>query len=101
MGRFGRLQDTVGDKRLPALLSALGETPGAAIDNLDRAERLGGMESADNWMAIHRLRSQMVHEYVEDPAVLSSGLETAHGYVPTLIAVAERVTSEAQGRGWA
>jgi hypothetical protein len=38
VGRFARLQDTIGDKLLPALLTALGETPGAAIDNLDRAD---------------------------------------------------------------
>ncbi|MEK8088976.1 hypothetical protein [Thermithiobacillus plumbiphilus] len=41
VSRFARLQDTLGDKLLPVLLTALGETPGAAIDNLDRAERLG------------------------------------------------------------
>ena len=46
MARFGRLQDTVGDKFLPTLLSALAETPGAAIDNLDKAEKLGLMASA-------------------------------------------------------
>jgi hypothetical protein len=33
VGRFGRLQDTVGDKLLPALLAALGEPVGAAVDN--------------------------------------------------------------------
>ena len=38
VGRFGRLQDTVGDKLLPLLLAALGEKIGAAIDNLDRVE---------------------------------------------------------------
>jgi hypothetical protein len=41
VSRFGRLQDTVGDKLLPALLDGLGEPLGAAIDNLDRAEKLG------------------------------------------------------------
>lgn len=38
---FWRLQDTIGDKLIPALLRALGEPQGAVIDNLDRAERLG------------------------------------------------------------
>ena len=37
VGRFGRLQDTVGDKLLPILLTALGEKTSAGIDNLDRA----------------------------------------------------------------
>lgn len=47
VGRFGRLQDTVGDKLLPLLLDALGEKSSAVIDNLDRAERLGLLKSAD------------------------------------------------------
>ena len=47
-----------------------------------------------------KLRNQMIQEYVEDPALLSSALETAHGYVPRLNAIAERLASEAQGRGW-
>jgi hypothetical protein len=41
VSRSGRLQDTVGDKLLPALLSALAEQTGPAIDNLDKAEKLG------------------------------------------------------------
>ena len=58
VARFGRLQDTLGDKLLPHLLRALGEKPGAAIDNLDRAERLGWIESADQWLEIRRLRNK-------------------------------------------
>ena len=41
ISRFGRLQDTLGDKLLPQLLVFLGEKTGVAIDNFDRAERLG------------------------------------------------------------
>ena len=48
VGRFGRLQDTVGDKLLPLLLDALGEKTFAVIDNLDRAERLELIKSAAN-----------------------------------------------------
>ncbi|MBT7079875.1 MAG: hypothetical protein HN929_00095 [Chloroflexi bacterium] len=50
VGRFGRLQDTTGDKLLPALLLLLREQPGGAIDNYDRAERLGFIESVDQWL---------------------------------------------------
>ena len=31
VGRFGRLQDTIGDKLLPSLLALLGERPSAAF----------------------------------------------------------------------
>lgn len=100
VGRFGRLQDTVGDKLLPALLTALGENPSAAIDNLDRAERLNLLESADEWMTMRSLRNQMVHEYVEDPVVLSSALQTGHSFVPALIATANKMCVEIERRGW-
>ena len=101
VGRFARLQDTVGDKLLPIFLLALGETPAAAIDNLDRAERLGLLESADEWMAMRQLRNQMVHEYVEDLTVLTSALQTGHAFVPALSAVGNKLMAEIDRRGWA
>lgn len=101
VGRFGRLQDTVGDKLLPLFLVALGEKSAAAIDNLDRAERLGLLVSVDRWVIMRKLRNQMVHEYVEDPAVLASALQTGHDFVPELIAVANNICTEITRRGWA
>lgn len=101
VARFARLQDTLGDKLLPALLSALGETAGAAIDNLDRAERLGWIASSDEWMAVRRLRNLMVHEYVEDPAVLADALRQAHDFMPMLLLAAGNMQHEVQSRGWA
>lgn len=100
IGRFGRLQDTVGDKLLPLLLVALGEKPSAAIDNLDRAERLKLIKSADEWMLMRNLRNQMVHEYVEDPLVLASALQTGHAFVPALIDAANKMIAEIARRGW-
>lgn len=94
VSRFGRLQDTVGDKLLPVLLNALAEPTGAAIDNLDKAEKLGLIESADAWMEMRRLRNQMVHEYIEDLAVLTSALRNGHAYVPVLVGAARRCTAE-------
>jgi hypothetical protein len=98
VGRFGRLQDTVGDKLLPALLGAMAETPGATIDNLDKAEKLGLIASADAWMETRRLSNQMVHEYIEDMAVLSSALRSGHAFVPTLVAAARTCIAEASRR---
>ncbi|MDX5379704.1 MAG: hypothetical protein LPK08_19535 [Halomonas sp.] len=61
--RFCRLQDTAGDKLLPLWLRALGEKTGAVADNLDRAEKLGVLDSADKWLEI-QIRNQMIHEYI-------------------------------------
>ena len=46
VSRFGRVQDTVGDKLLPELLIVMGELAGPVIDNLDKAERFGWLRSA-------------------------------------------------------
>ena len=99
VGRFGRLQDTIGGKLLPLLLTALGEKSASAIDNLDCAERLGLIKSADEWMAMRNLRNQMVHEYVEDPIVLASALQGGHAFVPTLIAAASKMIVDIEDRG--
>jgi len=101
VGRFGRLQDTVGDKLLPILLDALGEKSATTIDNLDRAERLELLQSADEWMTMRNLRNQMVHEYVEDPSVLISALQSGHSFVPALVAAADSMIAEIERRGWA
>lgn len=101
VGRFGRLQDTIGDKLLPLLLAAMGEKISAAIDNLDRAERLGLLQSADEWMTMRNLRNQMVHEYVEDLLVLTSALQSGHDFVPALVAGANKMIAEIESRGWA
>lgn len=85
VGRFSRLQDTLGDKLLPAAMLALGERPGVAIDNLDAAERLGWIGSAERWMAMRKLRNQMIHEYIEDPVILAGALDAGHEFVPELI----------------
>lgn len=102
VSRFGRLQDTLGDKLLPVPLAALGETPAAAIDNLDWAERLGLIASADEWMTMRKLklRNQMVHEYAEDLTVLASALQTGHDFVPVLTHAADKLIAEIERRNW-
>lgn len=65
VSRYRRLQDTLGDKLLPALLKASQERTGSQIDNLLRAEKLGWIESAAAWIGLRELRNRLVHEYVE------------------------------------
>ncbi len=99
VARYGRLQDTVGDKLLPAVLQALAEPVGPAVDNLDRAEKLGWLPSADAWIAARKLRNRMVHEYVRDAGELAEALTEAHALVPLLVALAHRLASVCRRRG--
>ena len=89
VARFGRLQDTVGDKLLPGTLAWLAEPLGPAIDNLARAERLGWVSSAATWIECRQLRNFMIHEYVRDMAVLAAALTKGHLAVPLLQASAQ------------
>lgn len=84
--RFSRLQDTAGDKLLPALLTRLGEPVGSVLDNLDRAARLGLLaQPSETWLAARALRNRMVHEYIRDPATLAQAVNDAHDNVPMLV----------------
>jgi len=102
VGRFGRLQDTVGDKLLPAIWPRSARRPAPPSTTwIAPSDSAGWIPPTPGWRCASSVtRWSTVHAYVEDPALLSSALETAHGYVPRLIAIAERLASEAQGRGW-
>lgn len=88
--RFARLQDTVGDKLLPALLSRLGEPVGSVLDNLDRAARLGLLaQPSETWIAARAIRNRMVHEYIRNPDTLAQAVNEAHCTVPMLVQFAD------------
>lgn len=82
--RFGRLQDTIGDRLVPELLRQLLEKPGSALDNLHRLEKLGLLESAEAWIEARNLRNRLVHEYIRDPAEFLGALDRAGQLVPLL-----------------
>lgn len=89
VARFGRLQDLLGDKFLPAWLKAMEEGTGAVLENLDRAEKLGLLGSADDWLAVRKLRNLMVHEYIDHPETLHMALLAAHAHVAMLAQTVE------------
>ena len=93
-GRFSRLQDTVGDKLLEQLMRSLGEPPLAQVAELDRAEALGGLASADLWQEIRQLRNLLVRKYIADTMLLVVSLRTALSRCTLLLNTAARMTAE-------
>ncbi len=79
--RFCRLQDTIGDKLLPAWLGAMGEKTSVLLVNLDKAEKLSLLASADTWVMLRQLRNQMVHEYIEQPEILFNAIQVAYEHL--------------------
>ena len=94
--RFCRLQDTLGDKLLPALLQALGEPTRALLINLEKAEKYGWLESSEQWITLRQLRNQMIHEYIENAQTLFDALTTANDNVDVLIRFARELDEQTQ-----
>lgn len=81
VSRFGRMQDTIGDKLLPRWLMALAEKPGSQIEVLNKAERLGVVSSTEKWLEARKLLNRLVLEYIEDPGVFVKDLKLSLDYV--------------------
>ena len=96
--RFGRMQDTLGDKLIPELRRRLLETPGAALDNLNRMEKLGLLASVTDWMEARNLRNRLVHEYMRDEAEFAGALNRAAELVPLLVGTYNAVNAYAGSR---
>ena len=96
--RFCRLQDTVGDKLLPAWLDILSERSNVAIDNLDKAEKIGVLPSVELWLELRQLRNQMIHEYIEDLTLLADALQTAFQHLEFIVNVAESINEDIDRR---
>lgn len=83
--RFGRMQDTLGDKLLPSYLRLMGERPGLVLDNLHRAEAIGLIGSSQEWLDLRNQRNKLIHEYISNPAEFADTLMHAHQFVAQLI----------------
>jgi len=70
VARFGRFQDTIGDMHLPAILKLNLEPVGSQLDNLFRAEKIGWIDSAEQWIELRGLRNSLVLEYMTFPEKL-------------------------------
>lgn len=88
----------MGDKLIPALLEHVGEQIGPAIDNLNKAEQFGWIDSAEQWLLYRRLRNQMIHEYIEDNQILTNALKSRQSFVPTMLETATTLIQETESR---
>ena len=98
VSRFGRMQDTVGDKLIPALLKLMAEKTGSALDNLNRAEKLGLLPSVEQWLETRNLRNRLIHEYMFDTREFALALNKAHAAVPLLVATYNSINHYARSR---
>ena len=84
--RFGKLQDAIGTRLLPATLQLVQEWRDNEpfLDKLNRAEKLGILPSVEHWQLLRELRNQTAHEYPDQPERVRINLCRLIANVPIL-----------------
>lgn len=98
--RFGKLQDAMGLRLIPALLLLVQEWRDAEpfLDKLNRAEKLGMVPSVNTWQRLRELRNQTAHEYPNQPERVIANLRHLVAEVPALAEVYGALRSFARKR---
>lgn len=99
VGRFGRLQDHIGEKLIPRFSALLGGTPKSLLDNLAYAEKIGWIENAEDFVGTRKLRNLLVHEYMVDAELFLQSLQAADEATHLLIDVVTKITQQADMLG--
>ena len=99
VGRFGRLQDHLGEKLLPAFARLLGGQPKSLLDVVAYSERMGWVESAEEFIGARKLRNLLVHEYMTEPELFHEALITAKSATELLFCIVTAIKAEATTRG--
>jgi hypothetical protein len=68
INRFSKLQDTIGEKIFPHVLTLLGENiyQKSFIDRLNMLEKLGIIKDANQWQNYRTARNAATHEYPDN-----------------------------------
>ena len=91
--RYTKLQDSIGSRLFPAVLSLLQEPyeDKPMIDKLNRLEKLGYLESVDQWNQLRIVRNHFAHDYPSDDTLKVAYLNDAVRAVPTLEGLLEKI----------
>lgn len=99
VARFGRLQDHLGEKLLPAFARLQGGQPKSLLDVLAYAERAGWVASAEEFIGVRKLRNLLVHECMTETELFLEALLSAQTATRMLLDVLDRVSKEAHELG--
>ena len=91
--RYTKLQDAIGSRLFTAVLTLLQEPyeDKPMIDKLNRLEKLGYLDSVDQWNQLRIIRNHFAHDYPSDDALKAAYLNDAVRAVPTLEALLEKI----------
>lgn len=65
------------------------------LDMLNRAERLGVLENALDWLAWRKLRNRLVHEYFQETASFAEAVNQSLLAAPKLTGIVRSIRGQA------
>ena len=91
--RFSKMQDSLGTRLIPALYSFLegDQTPRPFLDILNRFEKLGIIESVEDWQFFRNLRNNLAHDYPESLAQTVETLNLLHDEINRFLSIFQRL----------
>ena len=99
VGRFGRLQDHIGEKLIPRFAALLGESTKSLLDVLAYAEKMDWIVNAEAFIGARKLRNLLVHEYMIDPELFLDSLRSADAATKLLMDVVNNIARHAEALG--
>jgi hypothetical protein len=92
--RFTKLQDTLGAKLFPGIVSVLREDSKTLtiFDVLNELEKREAIPSAERWMLLRELRNQIAHDYENDPENGSHYLNEIFDRASEIVTITKQVT---------
>lgn len=93
--RFAKLQDMMGAKLFPSILELTKEQGELLtfVDKLNRLEKIGAIESSDQWLLLREVRNQFSHDYPDDSEIQAAILNKAFELAKNLLQVLDKVKS--------
>ena len=91
--RFGKLQDVMGERLVPATLDALQEPyeDRPMLDKLNRLEKLGLLESTEAWEKLRALRNHFAHEHPDEPSLRAAYLNQGFDAAASIETILQRI----------
>lgn len=98
--RFSKLQDTMGNKLFPLILEGLQEDIENLpfIDILSKIEKLGLIESSNQWLVLREIRNVVTHEYPFQLDQLIEGLNQINEQTEVLVKILNTLKSYSKKR---
>ena len=96
VSRFARLQDHIGEKLIPRFANLLGESQKSLLDVLAYAEQMDWIDSTEEFIGARKLRSLLVHEYMNNTELFLEAPLSADRATTQLVKIVTRMRQQAQ-----